>query len=227
MKARILLVEDDLNLGTVLKEYLRVKGYVVMHSLNDEEALKVFDKDIFELIILDIMMPKLDGFSTAKVIRKKDEKIPIIFLSAKSMIEDKVEGFKLGADDYITKPFSTEELLMRIEAILKRSGIFRSSSHTMYTVGEFVFDYNKRILKSAKNERKLTSREAELLNMLCNNANDILQRTEALKTIWGDDNYFNARSMDVYITKLRSYLRKDERIEIINVHGTGYKLVIP
>ena len=227
MKARILLVEDDLNLGTVLKEFLRVKGYVVTHSTNGEEALKIFEKEVLELIVLDIMMPKLDGFSTAKVIRKKDENIPIIFLSAKSMTEDRIEGLKLGADDYITKPFSTEELLLRIEAVLKRAGSFRQNKQTEYKIGNFVFDYSKRLLKSDEETLKLTSREADLLNMLCYNVNDTLLRKDALKNIWGDDNYFTARSMDVYITKLRGFLKKDKRVEIINVHGTGYKLISP
>lgn len=227
MKNRLLLVEDDNNLGTVLREYLTIKGFMVVHALDGEAGLREFKKGSFDLIILDIMMPKLDGFSTAKYIRNQNSDIPIIFLTAKTLQEDKIEGFKIGADDYVTKPFSTEELLLRIKAILKRYSSAETEQQENYEIGNYLFCYPKRELRGKTTEKKLTSKEAELLNLLCINKNKVLSRPEALVKIWGDDTYFTARSMDVYITKLRTYLKEDERIEIINIHGTGYKLISP
>ncbi len=228
-KIKILLAEDDVNLSTILKEFLEVKGYDVVHAVDGNEGLANYKSTQFDLCILDVMMPKLDGFSMAKEIRKSDDNIPIIFLTAKSLQTDKIEGLKLGADDYITKPFSTEELFLRIKRILKRTADQpkkTASASGFYKIGKYKFDYNKRSLAKDKKDRKLTSKESELLKLLCENQNDILERSKALQEIWNDDTYFTARSMDVYIVKLRSYLTDDENVEIVNVHGTGFKLII-
>lgn len=222
---KILLVEDDVNLGTILKEFLEIKGFAVKLAFDGEAGSNYFKEEKFTLIILDIMMPKKDGFTLAKEIRAINKSIPIIFLTARSMQHDVIEGFKLGADDYITKPFSTEELFLRLNAIMKRtysSGIPQESEE--FEIGRFIFRYGESMLLEGKKERKLTSKENELLYLLCINLNGTMERKEALEKIWGEDNYFNARSMDVYITKLRGYLRSDETIEIKNIHGTGYRL---
>lgn len=226
-RRNILLVEDDLNLGIILKEYLEVKEYSVTHCLNGEEGSKIFSRDKFDICLLDIMMPKKDGFTLAKEIREKDELIPIIFLTAKSMQSDKIEGFKLGADDYVTKPFSAEELLLRINAVLKRTKEPGSAMGDIkeFDIGNFHFDSTRQILMYEKEKQKLTSKENDLLKLLCVYNNDVLDRSLALREIWKDDNYFNSRSMDVYITKLRNYLKKDKSIEIVNVHGQGFKLI--
>lgn len=228
-KIKLLLVEDDINLGTLLKEFLEVKNFAVTHCLNGEEGRKIFGTSAFDLLILDVMMPKIDGFTLAKEIRTKDDNVPIIFLTAKSLQNDKIEGLKIGADDYITKPFSTEELLLRINSILKRTKPASRSGEKIesgnFIIGKFQFDYSRRILTANKVEQKLTSKEAELLKLLCQNKNKILERSVALKEIWNEDNYFTARSMDVYITKLRNYLSGDNSIQIINIHGTGFKLI--
>jgi len=226
--AKLLLVEDDLNLGTILREYLSVKNFNVELCLNGEEGLASFKAGKFDICILDVMLPKLDGFSLARQIRNSDNQTPIIFLTAKSLAKDKIEGFKIGADDYITKPFDAEELLFRISAILKRvkhSTNNSDSSSAIFTLGKYNFDYNRRILSSDSKDLKLTTKEAELLRLLCINANTTLERSFALKTIWNDDNYFNARSMDVYITKLRGYFKEDDSIQIVNLHGSGFKLI--
>ena len=226
-KTRILLAEDDENLGLLLKEYLKVKGFETNLFANGETAFRDFVKNQYDICILDVMMPVKDGFTLAKEIRQIDEDIPIIFLTAKSMKEDVIEGFSIGADDYITKPFSMEELLFRIEAILKRtSDSFRSSPPEQYNIGKYTFDLKKQTLHIGDKVTRLTTKESELLKLLCSNQNKILDRNFALKTIWLDDNYFNARSMDVYITKLRKYLKEDDSVEIINVHGKGFKLVM-
>jgi two-component system, OmpR family, response regulator len=227
-KVRLLLAEDDENLGLLLKEYLIAKGYETDLYPDGEAAYKGFSKNqSYNLCILDIMMPKKDGISLAKDIRLLNIDIPIIFLTAKNMKEDVLEGFKTGADDYITKPFSMEELIFRIEAILRRVSQDKSSQeNAIYQLGIYTFDSRKQILSGGEEEVKLTTKEAELLRLLCNNANKVLERNFALKTIWIDDNYFNARSMDVYITKLRKHLKDDPKVEIINVHGKGYKLIL-
>lgn len=226
-KLRILLAEDDQNLGSLLKEYLLAKAYEVDLLPDGEKAFRSFQKSFYDICILDVMMPLKDGFSVAADIRTINKDIPIIFLTAKSMKEDVLEGFKLGADDYITKPFSMEELLFRIEAILRRTKPdFRQSNQVVYKLGGYTFDFQKQILQNEENSHKLTTKESELLKMLCDNANNILERNYALKTIWFDDSYFNARSMDVYITKLRKYLKDEPSVEILNVHGKGFKLVI-
>lgn len=226
-KLRILLAEDDQNLGSLLKEYLKAKAYEVDLLPDGEKAFKSFQKSFYDLCILDVMMPIKDGFSVAADIRAINRDIPIIFLTAKSMKDDVLEGFKLGADDYITKPFSMEELLFRIEAILRRTKPdLRQSNQVVYKLGNYTFDFQKQLLQNESNSHKLTTKESELLKMLCDNANNILERNYALKTIWFDDSYFNARSMDVYITKLRKYLKDEPSVEILNVHGKGFKLVI-
>ncbi|MFC2133005.1 response regulator transcription factor [Bacteroidota bacterium] len=227
MKKKILLVEDDRNLGTVLKEFLTVKNYSIDHSLNGAEGENMFQKKKYDLVLLDVMMPEMDGFTLAERIRKIDNQTPIIFLTAKAMQQDKIKGLKIGADDYITKPFNTEELLLRINAVLKRTSDNKQSikDADQFKIGKYNFNYKKRILSINKATQKLTSKEAELLKLLCLNKNDLLERNVALQTIWRDDNYFSGRSMDVYITKLRSYLKDDRSIEISNVHGMGFKLI--
>jgi len=227
-KVKLLLAEDDENLGMLLKEYLIAKGYETDLYADGELAYKGFMKNnSYNLCILDIMMPKKDGITLAKDIRLVNMDIPIIFLTAKNMKEGVLEGFKIGADDYITKPFSMEELIFRIEAIMRRiSQDTNSLEDAVYKLGIYTFDSRKQILTGGEEEVKLTTKEAELLKLLCNNANKVLERNFALKTIWIDDNYFNARSMDVYITKLRKHLKDDPKVEIINVHGKGYKLIM-
>lgn len=226
-KMKILLCEDDENLGMLLREYLQANGYDTELCTDGEAGYKAFLKEKFDLCVFDVMMPKKDGFSLAKDIRQSNEEIPIIFLTAKTLKEDILEGFKIGADDYLTKPFSIEELTFRIEAILRRVKGKKNKDRTFYKIGSFTFDTQKQILARGDEQTKLTTKESELLSLLCAHANEILQRDFALKTIWIDDNYFNARSMDVYITKLRKHLKADENVEIINIHGKGYKLITP
>jgi two-component system, OmpR family, response regulator len=224
MKTKILLVEDDANLGTILSEYLDTKGFETTLCRHGEEGLEAFLKGSYDLCILDIMMPKKDGFTLARDIRHRNKDIPIIFLTAKSMKEDALEGFRIGADDFVTKPFSMEVLLMRIQAVLRRTQKARSSGD-IFTIGEYEFDYKRNLLKRRGIEQKLTTRESELLRLLCI-TEDVLDRNYALKTLWGDDSYFNSRSMDVFITKLRKYFKDDPSVEIINVHGQGFRLLL-
>ena len=226
-KLKILLCEDDENLGMLLREYLQAKGFVAELCADGEAGFKAFLKSKFDICVLDVMMPKKDGFTLAQEIRSANTDVPIIFLTAKTLKEDILEGFKLGADDYITKPFSMEELVFRIEAILRRTKGKKSRESTVYRLGQFTFDTQKQLLQIGEKQTKLTTKENELLALLCSHSNEILQRDFALKTIWIDDNYFNARSMDVYITKLRKHLKDDPQIEIINIHGKGYKLITP
>ena len=226
-KLRILLCEDDENLGMLFREYLQAKGYTTELCADGEIGFKAFMKAKYDICVLDVMMPKKDGFTLAQEIRQANPEMPIIFLTAKTQKEDIVEGFKIGADDYITKPFSMEELVFRIEAILRRVRGKKNKESTLYHIGQFTFDTQKQLLSIGDEHRKLTTKENELLALLCSHANEILQRDFALKTIWIDDNYFNARSMDVYITKLRKHLKDDPQIEIINIHGKGYKLITP
>jgi DNA-binding response OmpR family regulator len=226
-KIKILLAEDDENLGLLLKEYLVAKGYETDLFPDGETAYHGFMRNQYQLCLLDIMMPKKDGFSLAKDIRMVNADIPIIFLTAKNLKEDVLEGFKLGADDYMTKPFSMEELIFRIEAILRRmSSDNQRNDQSVFQIGKYTFDSRKQLLIIDNNEIKLTTKESELLRLLATNANKVLERNYALKAIWIDDNYFNARSMDVYITKLRKHLKEDPSVEIINVHGKGYKLIM-
>ncbi len=223
---KVLLAEDDINLGMLLKEYLRAKGYIATLCEDGEAAYSAFLDQSFDLCIFDIMMPKKDGFTLTRDIRRINTDIPIIFLSAKTMKEDVLDGFRAGGDDYITKPFSMEELLLRIEALLKRSmGLKPKAVQEIFKIGKLSFDSKKQILSDENESVRLTTKESELLKLLCLNANKILERNYALRNIWADDNYFNARSMDVYITKLRKHLKREPSVEIINVHGKGYKLI--
>jgi DNA-binding response OmpR family regulator len=223
---KVLLAEDDSNLGMLLKNYLTAKGYQTTLMPNGNQALEEFPKQDYEVCILDIMMPGMDGLTLAKEIRKLKPSVPLIFLTAKSQKEDVLTGFRTGADDYITKPFSMEELLYRIQAILKRTSESPArKNEQVHTLGIYTFDPLKQLLSSGNEHVKLTTKESELLELLCRHRNEILERNFALKSIWIDDNYFNARSMDVYITRLRKYLRKDPTVKILNVHGRGYKLL--
>lgn len=226
-KQKILLCEDDENLGMLLREYLQAKGYETCLCPDGEAGYDAFLREKFNLCVLDVMMPKKDGFTLAREIRETNKDLPIIFLTARTLKDDILEGFKIGADDYLTKPFSMEELTFRIEAVLRRTRNSRSREQTTYQLGSFVFDTVKQTLTSPTLSRKLTTKESELLALLCAHSNEMLQREYALKSIWVDDNYFNARSMDVYITKLRKILKEDPAVEIINIHGKGYKLVFP
>lgn len=222
---KILLTEDDENLGMLLREYLIAKGYETDLMPDGEAGYAAFMSKKYDVCIFDVMMPKKDGFTLAKEIRMVNTEVPIVFLTAKSMKEDIFQGFKIGADDYLTKPFSMEELLFRIEAILRRTkGTL--ATQDVFQIGKYKFDTQKQQLSDGDQSVKLTTKESELLKLLCNNANKVLERNFALKTIWVDDNYFNARSMDVYITKLRKHLKEDTSVEILNVHGKGYKLVM-
>ncbi len=227
-KFSILLVEDDPNLGTLLQEYLNAKGFETKLATDGKEGFNLFCKYSFDLCLFDVMMPVKDGFTLAKEIRLNNKQVPIIFLTAKSMKEDTLDGFNAGADDYITKPFSMEELLVRIQAVLRRSNkqIAGSNEQTNFEVGAYHFSSDKQLLEKHGNMQKLTTKEAALLRLLCIHKNDILDRNFALKSIWQDDNYFNGRSMDVYIAKLRKYLKDDPKVEIINIHGKGFKLLI-
>lgn len=226
-KTKILLCEDDESLGMLLREYLQAKDYNVTLAPDGEAGYQLFTNEKFDLCILDVMMPKKDGFTLAQDIRKINGIVPIVFLTAKSLKEDVLEGFRIGADDYITKPFSMEEMLLRIEAIMRRISGKRNKNGSEFKLGSMTFDIQKQTLTTEKGIVKLTTKECELLDLLVQNANSILERNYALKTIWVEDNYFNARSMDVYITKLRKIIKDDPEVEIINIHGKGYKLVIP
>ncbi|TAF96959.1 MAG: DNA-binding response regulator [Runella slithyformis] len=225
---KILLVEDDPNLGELLQEYLNSKNYVTDLAINGELGLVQFLNNTYDLCIFDVMMPKKDGFTLAKEVRMKDKEIPIIFLTAKSMKEDTVQGFKAGADDYITKPFSMEELLLRIQAVLRRYQRLAPTLPVLniFEVGQYTFDFDHQTLKLKGNIQKLTSKESALLKLFCENKNQPISRSFALKLIWGNDSYFNARSMDVYITKLRKLLKEDDSLQIINLHGEGFKLMV-
>lgn len=223
---KILLAEDDHNLGTLLHEYLEAKGYEVMLAKDGNEGLDLFLKHEFDFCILDVMMPKKDGFALAKEIKTKNAEIPLIFLTAKSMQDDTLKGFELGADDYITKPFSMEELLVRIKAILKRTKKMEIEvAAGQYKIGSYDFFPNQHELQANGVIQKLTTKESDLLLLFSKNSNRVVSRSYALKLIWGDDSYFNARSMDVYITKLRKFLKSDPNIQIMNLHGEGFKLV--
>jgi DNA-binding response OmpR family regulator len=220
-KNKILLVEDDPNLGALIKEFLEIKDYNVILATDGEQGWEAYTKDIFDLLILDIMLPKKDGFSLARDIRKEDEDTPLIFLTAKSLQIDKIEGLKIGADDYITKPFSMEELLLRIASILKRTNRL-DSIDLIVNLGKYKYDSAKHTLQIGTKMIKLTSKENKLLSLLISRNGEVLKRSEALLKIWKSDSYFNSRSMDVYISKLRQYLKEDKTIEIINIHSEGF-----
>jgi len=228
MKQHILLAEDDENLGSLLTTFLNSKGYQTKWVKNGKEALDFYRAfaNTIDFIILDVMMPEKDGFAVAKEIRLTDKKMPILFLTAKSMKEDKLKGFDVGADDYLTKPFAMEELIARIQAIFRRVGDASIIKEERVAIGSLQFDSNKSILYTLSGEKKLTTKENALLSLLVKNINDVLDRQATLRAIWGDDNYFNGRSMDVYIAKLRKLLNEDPAIEIMNIHGIGFKLIV-
>jgi DNA-binding response OmpR family regulator len=228
---KVLLAEDDPNLGMLLQDYLQMKGkFEVVLCRDGEEAYRMFTKEHFDICILDVMMPKKDGFTLGKEIRRINPNIPIIFATAKAMIEDKSEAYNLGGDDYITKPFRIEELLLRVNALLKRVTEPNKSDalslSSKFEIGSYKFDYTAQLIFHGETQQKVSTKEAELLRLLCLNKNQVLTREEALLSIWHDDNYFNGRSMDVFLSKLRKYLKEDPQVEIINVHGKGYKLLV-
>lgn len=227
---RVFLCEDDENLGPLLSEFLNTKGYQTDLFQDGQAGWEAFEQqpEHWNICVLDVMMPKMDGFELAQKIKSKNESLPIIFLTAKTLSEDVEQGFKLGADDYLKKPFNTAELTMRIDAVLRRVQGKKPEPVAFYNIGDFVFDTQKQMLTFRDEEpKRLTTKETDLLTLLCMHANDLMERNYALKTIWGEDSYFNARSMDVYITKLRKHLAQDERVEIQNKHGKGYKLITP
>lgn len=222
---KLLIVEDDQNLGQILSEYLSLKGYQSFLFRDGEEGLEAFKAQSYDCCLLDVMMPKMDGYTLAKEIRKIDSHIPFLFLTAKSMKEDKLNGFKLGAEDYITKPFSMEELLMRLKVIFRRGNREEADQSDVFKIGKSTFNNKNQELTKNGSTTKLTSKEAALLNLLCQNIDRTLDRRAALKIIWGDDSYFNARSMDVYIAKLRKHLISEPSIRIITIHGQGFRLI--
>jgi len=227
-KVHILLVEDDSNLSLVLQDYLEMLGYRITLGKDGREGLEIFKKGKFDLCIFDVMLPHIDGFTLAEEVRKMDQEVPVIFLTAKAFKEDRITGFKAGCDDYITKPFSTEELSLRIQVILKRCQTrnLYPADYEEFVIGKYIFDYSNMTLTFGDKTQILTKKEAELLRVLCEYKNKLLKREIALKRIWGDDDYFIGRSMDVFITKLRKYLKEDPAISITNVHGTGFKLEV-
>ncbi len=227
-KNKILLCEDDQNLGMVLKNYLELSDYDVTLERDGRLGLAAFQRERFDICLLDVMMPNMDGFTLAEEIRDIDPEVPLFFLSAKTMKDDIIQGYKLGADDYITKPFDSEVLLLKIRAILKRNEELNKESENMqFDIGRFHFNPKLRELANGDAKQTLSPKENELLRMLAEHKNDLLPRERALKKIWGSDTYFNGRSMDVYIAKLRKYLKDDEKIEIVNIHGNGFRLVAP
>ncbi len=225
IKLKILLVEDDKNLGLLLTDYLNEKGHDCVLRINGEEGYKSFNEESFDFLILDVMMPIKDGFTLAQEIRGIDKTVPILFLSAKSLKADTLKGFEMGADDYMTKPFNMEELLARMNAILRRTKLTNEFDNSEFKLGYYTFNAKLQTLSHNDNIQRLTTKESDLLKLLCKNKNYILERNNALNAVWGDDNYFNGRSMDVYIAKLRKYLKEDSNIQIINVHGKGFKLL--
>jgi len=233
MKAKILLVEDDINLGDVLRDYLELQDYEVVKALNGKEGLQVYNSQPFDLLLLDVMLPLMDGFTLAAEIREINRQVPIIFLTARGQMEDRVTGFKAGCDDYLTKPFSSEELELRIGAVLRRCQKQESmaengnSEHTkVFQLGNYIFDSGNQELRITDKRISLTTKEVELLRVLYNHKNQLVTRETALKSVWGINDYFIGRSMDVFITKLRKYLKLDPNISIVNVHGTGFRLEV-
>lgn len=233
LATKILLVEDDRNFGDVLRSYLEMHGYEVDLASDGIEGYEKYRRGQYDLCILDVMMPRKDGFTLARDIRSNNNEVPIIFLTAKTLKEDILEGFRIGADDYVTKPFNSEELLYRVQAILKRTTKKSDPEDDAveYTIGNYFFNYPLRVLYTKQGDEitekiKLSPKEAQLLKLFNQYRNNILPRSEALTKIWGEDNYFTARSMDVFVTKLRKYLAKDENIEIVNIHGNGFRMII-
>ena len=226
-RRNILLLEDDANLGLILQEHLQMNGFDVTLCANGEDGLNKYLAEPYDLCLVDVMMPKKDGFTFAREVRQRDTQIPLIFLTAKSLKEDKLTGFRIGCDDYLTKPFSVEELLLRIEAVLRRTcGPQSPDESTQYAIGSYQFDYQRQLLQRGDSEIRLTPTEAELLRLLCRNMNRTLDRDDALRQIWGKETYFSGRSMDVFISKLRRYFKDDSRIDIISIYGRGFRLVV-
>lgn len=225
MKHQIFYVEDDVNLAFVTKDNLEMAGYVVNWFADGQTAVDRFKEETYDLCLLDVMLPKIDGFEIAERLRAVNQEVPILFLTAKSMKEDRIKGFKKGGDDYITKPFSMEELLLRIQVFISRKS--KSSNMPSNKLGAFVFDKENLKLIHPDSTRKLTAREAEILSILVLNQSRVVKREEILVAIWGDDDYFKGRSLDVFISKLRKYLKHDSEVEIINHHGVGFKLNLP
>lgn len=225
-ETHILYVEDDINLSFVTKDNLKLAGYTVTHCKDGQEALDEIENSKFDLCILDIMLPYIDGFELARILRQNDHQIPILFLSAKSLAEDKIKGLKIGADDYITKPFSIEELILKIKIFLKRSQVnnIKNPDNTPIKIGQYTFDKsNLRLFRKGEN-KTLTSKEAALLELFCISKNEIIKREDILNKIWGDDDYFLGRSLDVFISRLRTYLKEDSTIRIENIHGVGFRM---
>ncbi len=226
----ILLLEDDQNLGFIVSEHLQMNGFEVVRCPDGEEGFEQYSEGGFDLCLVDVMMPRMDGFTFARKVREIDDRTPIIFLTARSLKEDKIEGFKIGCDDYLTKPFSIEELLLRITAVLKRSSPLvdgSDSSRTKFTIGDFEFDSDTQTLTRKRVSRRLTPKESDLLRILCLNANSVVPRNEILQRIWGNDSYFSGRSMDVFVSRLRKYLKDDDRVQIMGLHGKGLRLIVP
>lgn len=227
MTPRILLLEDDPNLGLILQEHLNMNGFKVDLCVDGEEGNLLFGKNRYDLCLVDVMMPKKDGFSFVGDVRRTNRDIPLIFLTARSLKEDRIRGFKAGCDDYITKPFSVEELLLRIQAVLRRTGAASENDRPkVFQIGQYSFDSRTQVLQKEDDRRKLTAREADLLRLLCLNLNRTLEREAALREIWGSDSYFNSRSMDVFISRLRKYLAGDETVEILSIRGRGFRLTV-
>lgn len=225
-KVKIFLLEDDESFGTVLKAYLEMNDYIVRWETDGKHAIQAFREDKFDLCILDVMLPNIDGFTIARDIKIINKNVPLIFLTAKTLKEDVLQGFKLGADDYITKPFDSEVLLYKLKAILSRNNkLDEIDENIEFSIGKYNFNYKTRTIYFENEEQKISPKEADLLKLLCLHSDDVLPREKALKTIWGDDNYFTTRSMDVFITKLRKYLKDDTSIQILNIHGTGFRLI--
>lgn len=226
IKAKLLYVEDDETLSFITKDHLELQGYEIIHSATGDDALTHIKEDQFDLAILDVMLPKVDGFELARKLREKDTEIPILFLTAKSMKEDRLEGFKLGGDDYITKPFSIEELMMRIEVFLRRRKVTNAFKKDTFQLGKYTFHYPNLTLIMGEKKETLTQKEADLLRFFANHPNQVLKRSEILTKIWGEDDYFLGRSLDVFISRLRKYLSADEQLKIENLHGVGFKFVV-
>ena len=225
MKAHLLYVEDDESLSFVTRDNLELQGYQITHCMDGKVALEKLKEQKFDLAILDVMLPEVDGFTIAKQIRRYDTETPIIFLTAKSLKEDKIRGLKLGADDYLTKPFSIEELILKIEVFLRRSKIIRPAQPSVFRLGTFEFDYENLHLSGAEMEKTLTQKEADLLHYFIQNKNTVLKRSDILTTLWGEDDYFLGRSLDVFISRLRKYLKPDTNLKIENIHGVGFRMV--
>ena len=225
MKAHLLYVEDDESLSFVTKDNLELQGYQITYCSDGKQAMDIIQEQDFDLCILDVMLPEVDGFTLAKEIRKRNTEVPIIFLTAKSLKEDKIHGLRLGGDDYITKPFSIEELILKIEIFLKRSKIMpqAASAASHFKIGDFIFDYSNLSLNGFETTKTLTQKEADLLHFFIQNKNEVLKRSDILQSLWGDDDYFMGRSLDVFISRLRKYLKADSHLKIENIHGVGFR----